>query len=161
MKKRSFKNTIGFILAGFSFTEVMITIALFLLLAGIGVGAYFKYYTFALANADVENALTLIKQARFHALKNPYASNYGVHLDTATQSLTVFRDTYAPGSPGNVVLELEQLRIADLSLNPNIGVTNEILFENQTGKTGNTGNFTIENEVYNYTFTINSQGVVN
>lgn len=161
MKKTIIKNTKGVVLLGFSFTEVMITIALFLLLAGIGVGAYFKYYTFALANSDIENTLTLIKQARFHALKNPYNSNYGVHLDNATQNVTIFRDTYTPGASENIVLELEQLRITDLSLNPNIGVTNEILFEKQTGKTQNAGNFTIENNIYTYTFTINSQGVVN
>ena len=161
MKKSKIKNTKKAIVLGFSFTEVMITIALFLLLAGVGVGAYFKYYTFALANADVKNSLTLIKQARFHALKNPYSSDYGIHLDTATQSLIIFRDTYTPADPENMVLELEQLRIADLGLNPNVGATHEIIFEKQTGKTENTGNFTIENEVYTYTFTINSQGVVN
>ncbi len=155
------KNTKKAVLLGFSFTEVMITISLFLLLAGVGVGAYFKYYTFALANADIDNALTLIKQARFHALKNSHNSDYGVHLDIATQSLTIFRGTYIPVNPENTVLELEQLRITDLSLNPNVGVTNEILFEKQTGKTQNAGNFTIENDIYNYTFTINSQGVVN
>ncbi|MCI0469500.1 MAG: type II secretion system GspH family protein, partial [Nitrospirae bacterium] len=53
---------------GFSLTEVIITISLFILLAGGGVGAYFNYYMVSLYNADVDNAMTLIKNTRFKAL---------------------------------------------------------------------------------------------
>ena len=146
---------------GFSFMEVMLTMSLFLLLAGVGVGAYFKYYTFSLANADVKNTFTLLKQARFRALKNPDSSDYGVHLDPATRTLTVFKNTYNPVDPENIELELEQLDITDLSLNPSIGITDDVIFQKQTGKTSNNGAFTISNQTLNYTFTINSQGVIN
>lgn len=146
---------------GFSFIEVLLTMALFLLLAGVGVGAYFNYYVFALANADVKSTFTLLKQTRFRALKNPDSSDYGVHLDPATRTLTVFRNVYNPVDPENIVLELEQLDITDLSLNPSIGVTDDILFQKLTGKTSNTGTFTISNPTLNYTFSINPQGVIN
>ena len=145
----------------FTFMEMMLTVALFFLLAGVGVGAYFKYYVFSLASIDVNKAMTHIKQARFRALKNPDNSNYGVHLDANIQTLTTFKNTYNPVDPQNIALTLKQLQITDLNLNPNPGVTNDIIFEKQTGKTQNTGDFTIENDVYSYTFTINSQGVVN
>ncbi len=114
-----------------------------------------------MAGADVNKALTFIKQARFRALKNPDSSDYGVHLDVPCKCLITFKNSYNPADPQNIKLELKQLSITDLNLNPNIGVTNDIIFKKQTGKTVNTGSFTIENSVYNYTFTINSQGVVN
>lgn len=146
---------------GFSFIEVLLTMALFLLLAGVGVGAYFNYYLFSLANADVKNTFTLLKQARFRALKNPDSSDYGVHLDPATRTLTIFRNTYSPVDPQNIDLELEQLDITDVSLNPSIGITDDIIFQKLTGKTSNSGTFTISNQTLNYTFSINSQGVIN
>lgn len=146
---------------GFSFIEVMIAISLFILLAGVGTGAYFGYYQRALVNSDIQKTLTLIKQARFRALKNPDNSNYGIRLDAATQTVTSFRDTYSPVAPDNVVLELEQLGITNLNLLPTLGVTNDIIFEKQTGKTQNTGSFTISNINFSFTYSINSQGVVN
>ncbi len=145
---------------GFSLTEIILTASLFLLLAGVGVGAYFRYYQGALVNADIDSALTLIKNTRFKAMKNPGGDNYGVHLDSATNSLVRFRNTYSPGLMENVVLDLNTLTIQDLSLSPSIGVTNEILFENKTGKTLNAGTFRIGNEITSYTFNINTQGVV-
>jgi len=146
---------------GFSMIEVIITISLFLLLAGVGVGAYFQYYQASFINADVDNALTLIKFTRYKALKNATSDNYGIHINMATNSLIGFRDTYNPMDNHNEVLKLEQLRILDLSLNPDLGNTDEILFEKQTGKTENTGSFTIGNDNFTYTFNINPQGVVN
>ena len=145
---------------GFTFIEVMLTISLFILLASVGTGAYFKYYTFSLINYDVNESMTIIKQARFRALKNPDNSDYGVHLDPVCKCLIVFKETYSAGNPGNITLELQRLNITDLNLDPNIGITNDIIFEKQTGKTQNFGNFTIGNDIYSYTFNINSQGVV-
>ena len=146
---------------GFSLTEVIITISLFILLAGGGVGAYFNYYMVSLYNADVDNAMTLIKNTRFKALKNATIKDYGVHIDTATNTLTGFRSAYAPGDPENVSVQLKQLSVTDLSLNPMPGSSNEILFKKQTGKTENTGSFTIGKDAYTYVFNINAQGVVN
>jgi len=146
---------------GFTFIEVIIVMGLFFVLAGVGLGAYFRYYAQSLASMDVNNAITLVKQTRFKALKNPTNSNYGIHLDPTTKTITSFRDIYNVTNNENLVLELEQLNITDLSLNPVIGTTNEILFEKQTGKTQNTGSFTIGNEEISYIFNINQQGVIN
>ncbi|MBU0577986.1 hypothetical protein KJ742_06575 [Patescibacteria group bacterium] len=145
----------------FSFIEVIITTSLFLLLAGIGIGSYFQYYSFSLIKSDVDHTLTLVKQTRFKALKNPTNDNYGIHIDPVTRMITGFRDSYNPLDSENITIELEQLGITDLSLNPSVGVTNEILFETQTGKTQNSGSFTIGNDNYSYTININPQGVVN
>ncbi len=146
---------------GFSLMEVLITMSLFLLTASMGIGAYFQYYQTALVNADIDSTLTLMKDTRFKALKNPTNSNYGIHIDSATSSLISFRETYTPGLIENIVVELEQLDIKSLDLAPNIGATNEILFEKQTGKTQNSGTFTIGNLNTNHTFNINVQGVIN
>ena len=145
---------------GFSFMEVMITLSLFLLLAGVGVGAYFKYYKFSLINVDINQALTHIKQARFRALKNPENANYGVHLDVPCRCLVTYKNTYSPVDSQNITLPLRELEITNINLTPTIGVTSDILFKKQTGKTDNVGSFTLSNQVYSYTFTINAQGVV-
>jgi prepilin-type N-terminal cleavage/methylation domain-containing protein len=145
---------------GFTFIELTITMSLFIILASVGLGAYFQYYSFSLINADVQHTENLIRETRFKALKNPTGSDYGIYINPATRTLTGFKDTYNPFDDENVEVKLEQLDITDLSLNPNIGTTNEILFERQTGKTQNSGSFTIGNNEFSQTFTINSQGVV-
>lgn len=146
---------------GFTFIEAIIVMALFIVLSGAGLGAYFRYYSQSLASMDINSTMTLIKQTRFKALKNPTNSNYGIHLNSVMKTVTSFKDTYNVTNQNNVVLKLEQLNITDLNLNPVIGTTNEILFEKQTGKTINTGGFTIEGNSISYTFNINEQGVIN
>lgn len=158
--KKWLKNTKGFA-SGFSFMEVLLTMSIFLLLAGVGVGAYFRYYRYSLVNIDYNRALTHIKQARFRALKNPDNSDYGVHLDENCNCLITYKNIYSPADPANIKLSLRGLRIADLNLAPISGTTSDILFEKQTGKTQNMGSFSIENDIESFTLTINSQGVVN
>ena len=145
---------------GFTFTEVMLTLGLFVVLAGVGVGAYFRYYGFALVDTDIHNTESLLDQARFWAQKNPTSTDYGVQLDPATRTLTLFKTAYVPNAPENQTVVLKTLDIKNLSLNPAPGVTDHILFERQTGKTLNWGSFSIGNSDYTYTFTINIQGVI-
>lgn len=144
---------------GFSFIEVMLTLSLFLILASVGVGSYYKYYSFSLNNRDYNQVHKILGEARFKAMKNPYNSDYGIHLNTATSEIVSFRDTYAPNNTENITMVLEQLNITDLNLQPNPGTTNNIIFENKTGKTQNTGSFTIESPEFQYTFNVNLQGV--
>ena len=146
---------------GFTFIEIILTMSLFLIVAGVGVGAYFKYYSFSLIKNDVSNVMTLIKQTRFSALKNATGSDYGVHIDVPGKTITGFKGAeYHPLDSENKTVRLEQLDILEFSLNPDIGTTNEIIFQAQTGKTLNYGDFTIGNDTYSYTININPQGVV-
>ena len=146
---------------GFTLMELVLVMSLFLLLASSGIGAYFRYYNNSLNSIDIENTLTFIKRAQFKALKNGSNSDYGIHFDTTNGSMTTFKNTYTQGSSENVILQLVKLDILNISLNPNIGTTNEILFKSKSGKTNNSGSFTIGKSNFTYTFTINSQGVVN
>lgn len=143
---------------GFTFAEVLITLSLFLILASIGVGAYFRYYSFSLINNDLTEIRSMLNETRFKAMKNPYNSDYGLHLDTANDVITAFRDTYIPGDPGNTDFQLEQLGISNTDLQPDPGFTDEILFQNATGKTQNSGSFTVSNTDFSFDFTINAQG---
>lgn len=138
----------------------MITMTLFLIMAGIGVGAYYRYYVLSLGNTEINQTLTLMKQARSKALKNPDNSDYGILIDSAMNRITSFNDPYSPTDPDNVVLELRRTSIQNLNLAPSPGSSNQIIFETQTGKTQNTGDFTIGDNAQNYTFTINAQGVI-
>ena len=139
----------------------MLTLGIFLALASVGLGAYFKYYRLSMVNNEVNSTITIINQTRFQALKNPSNDNYGIHIDTVNSKITGFRDIYTPENLTNDSLELKYLNVTELDLLPTIGTTNEILFEKKTGKTQNTGSFTISNENYSFTFNINSQGVIN
>jgi type II secretory pathway pseudopilin PulG len=144
----------------FTLTEVIVSVSMFLIMAGVGVGAYFRYYSFALVDLDITNTMTLIDQARFVAQKNANSSDYGIHLDPVAETLTQFQSAYVPNASGNVVLKLGTLGISDLNLNPAPGVTRDILFQRQTGKTVNWGTFKIGNGDYAKTFSINPEGVV-
>jgi len=145
---------------GFTFSEVIIALSLFLVLAGVGVGAYFRYYGFALADMDIHKTTILLNRARFLAQKNPTSSDYGIHFDTVTNSITQFRGSYSPVATDNQVLRLEALRLTDVILNPNPGVTMDIIFQKQIGKTVNWGTFTLNNDDYTFTYLINPQGVI-
>ena len=143
---------------GFTFVEVMITFSLFMLLASVGIGAYFRYYHFSLINEDVNKVTKILYDARFRAMKNSAHSDYGVHLETASGEITIFRDAYTPGNSENIVTELKQLNFADLNLLPSPGVTNNIVFDNVTGKTQNSGSFTVSKDDFSFTYQINGQG---
>lgn len=144
---------------GFTLTEVMITFALFIILASLGMGAYFRYYKSQLVNDDISEINRVLHDARFKATKNPYNSDYGIHLSTATAELIVFRSSYSPGNPQNETLKLQQLAITQTNLLPTPGTTKDILFKNVTGKTSNSGSFTVGSSDFSYTFNINTQGV--
>ena len=136
----------------------MITLTLFFLLASIGLGIFFQYFSFSLINNEVTTTQSLMKNTRFKALKNPDGARYGIHLDTANNLIISFKEPFQMGESSNITIELKQLTIKDLSLLPNIGTTNEILFEATSAKTNNTGSFTIGNADFSYPFTINAQG---
>jgi len=145
---------------GFSFIEVMTTLGIFFLLASVGLGAYFQYYKFSLINNDIHSAQTLIRNTRFKALKNPTGSNYGVHIDEATNEITSFEGSYVHGESSNIVVQLEQVTITNLNLMPTPGVTDQIIFQAGTAKTQNTGSFSVGSVNYSYTLTINAEGAI-
>ena len=91
-------------------------------------------------------------------MKNPYNENYGLYLSTGTAELILFRDTYTPGNSTNIIMQLEQLNISNINLQPSPGATNQVVFENITGKTQNDGTFTVSNNDFSYDFSINPQG---
>ena len=152
------RKTTGFDKIGFTFVEIMITFTLFMILASVGMGTYFRYYNFSLVNNDVSKVTKVLHNARFKAMKNPYNSNYGVYFSTTANDLIIFRDSYVPGNQGNEITELEHLNISDLNLLPSPGTTKNIIFENITGKTANAGTFTVSKDEFSFTFSINEQG---
>jgi len=156
--KQRLSKTAGSDRTGFTFIEIMITFALFMVLASVGVGSYFRYYHFSLVSNDASKITKVLHETRFKALKNAYSSDYGVHFDTVSSELVVFRDSYTPSNSENDVTTLEQLDITNLNLQPNPGVTNNVVFENITGKTQNSGSFTVSKDDFIFTYSINEQG---
>jgi len=121
-------------------------------------GIYRIHLSFSLINNDISQIQDMLHQTRFKALKNPYNSDYGLFINIGKAELTSFRDVYSDGNSENIVIELEQLNISNINLQPNPGVSNEILFENITGKTSNDGSFTVIGPDFSYDFNINFQG---
>ncbi|MBU1015695.1 prepilin-type N-terminal cleavage/methylation domain-containing protein [Patescibacteria group bacterium] len=152
------KHDIGDNKKAFTFVEIMITLSLFMILASLGTASYFNYYRLSLINNDINNITKVLHETRFKAMKNPYNSDYGVYINSGASELTTFRDTYTPGNNENIVTFLEQTDITQLNLMPNPGVTNVIVFENTTGKTQNSGSFTVGKDDHSRTFYINLQG---
>jgi len=144
----------------FSLIELIVTISLLIFIFSASIGSYFLYYRNSLVNIEVDNVLTLIKNTRFQSLKNATSSDFGIYIDQTTNSVSSFKDSYTPGNPENVIINLEKLNITNLNLNPNVGITNSILFLKHTGKTVNTGNFIIGNNSTHFIININDQGVV-
>ena len=157
MKNWKYKMPKGF--TGFTFAEVLITLSLFLILASLGVGSYFRYYSLSLINNDMNKIQGILHSTRFKAMKNPYKSDYGIHLNETTGELTTFRDTYTANNPENITVTLDQLSITDINLENQGQGSNQILFENISGKTQNNGSFTVSNPDLSYDFTINKLGV--
>lgn len=144
---------------GFSLVEILLTASIFIMLASLGVGAYFQYYKASLNNIDINKTITHIKRARSLAQKNPNNSDYGVHIDTVNNQFIIFESMYTQGAPGNIILELQNLTIQDVSLNPN-PPTRDILFERQTARTQNDGTITIGNQDTSFTISVNPLGVI-
>ncbi|QQR83186.1 hypothetical protein IPJ72_05270 [Candidatus Peregrinibacteria bacterium] len=145
---------------GFSLAEILLTASIFIILASVGVGAYFQYYRASLGNIDINSTLTLLKRARSLALKNATNANYGVHIDPINHQFTIFQNMYTSGGSGNITLDLKYFDILDFELNPQPGITNEIVFENRTARTQNDGTITIGNQNTNFTFNVNTFGVI-
>ena len=140
-----------------SLLETVVTMGIFFLMAGIGVGAYFNYYKTSLINDDINNAIILMKETRFSALKNRGNFKYGVHIDEVGGTLTGFRgDTFDSEDSLNRELVLKNVEITNIDLQPTPGTTRDIIFSAKTGKTENTGSFMVGD----YTITISAQGTI-
>ena len=144
----------------FSIIEVLVSIAIFIMITSMGVGAYFTFYQNSFVRIEHSNVLNQLKTARFLALKNSDASNYGVYFDIVNNKVIMFKDTYVEGANSNNVLKLKHLTIEELNISPNPGVTSEILFERSTAKTNNMGSVLMKGNGEDFTFTVNSQGII-
>ena len=152
MKKR-FKTK------GLTFIELILVISLMVIFSGLGLTSYLTFHQSALTSADIRGVKSMLHQARFSAVKPSDGSDFGLYLNTEEQKVELFQGTY---EASNVVQErqLLKLTIGEINLQPNPGVTNQVLFQKITGKTVNEGSFTLESSDLTYTFSINAQGTI-
>lgn len=139
--------------------EVIIVTAIIVAFSGLGIASYITFQNSALRASDILDVRSMLHQARFSAVKPADGSDFGIHLDLATNTVELFRNTY---EAGNVLQgrELATLSIATPNLQPSPGITQQVLFQKITGETVNSGSFTLEAEGVSYTFDINAQGKI-
>ncbi len=137
---------------GFTLVEVLITVALFAILAGFAAPAFSSYQ---LRN-DVDIAsITLaqsVRRAQALAMGVDGDSQWGVAV--APGAVTIFRgDTFA-------TRDTDYDEVIDL--NPNVSVTGlaEVTFAKLTGDPSTTGDVTFSANARTVTVTITGQGVV-
>ena len=124
---------------GFTLIELILSIAIIAILAGISVPNFNKFKTSQIHNSEVSNALSLLNEARTRATTGDSARAYSVSITNGTQTFLLFRVTTDPGDTAysEIVTMDSHVTLA----NTITGGT--ITFARFTGNTTNTGTITI------------------
>jgi len=124
---------------GFTFTELMIVIAIMTVLLTV---VFFNFKTVGSKQNLDKTTLTIfsvLNEAKSNSISSKDFSDHGVHLET--NQITSFKgSTFTVGAPGNQVFTL--LTNATIS-NISIGGSQDVVFRNVTGLTSASGTITI------------------
>ena len=129
--------------SGYSLVELSIVFVIFGFLISIGVTTFRKYLNQQGMNTATEHIVTLLNRARSYTLGSFDDSggterNYGVHIDVANDTLTLFFSTkmcapFDPGPPGNTVIQPERI-IQSIDISAiNISAGSDIVFQRISG----------------------------
>ncbi|MEK7178816.1 MAG: type II secretion system protein [Patescibacteria group bacterium] len=129
----------GVFAGGFSFIEIIVVIAIFLLMSTVG----FQSFSLFKQNADLDAAadmgVSLLSQARSKTVAAEGGSRYGIHFEQ--DSLTLFTGaSYVPGASGNEKFVLPTtIEMSAISVS---GGGSDVVFKKLTGETDNDGTIT-------------------
>lgn len=144
--------------SGFSFTEVLVVIAILLILVTISVITFQNLGTTSTHRVVTQEVLSLLTEARTQSIASENDTVYGVHL--ATSSVTLFAGgTYNQSDPDNILLSFSGGVHATSSLS---GGSTEVVFQRLTGFPSATGTIQIirgDNSATN-TITIHNSGLI-
>src|SRR3989338_580744 len=101
---------------GFSLIEILIVIAIFTVVASVGVSPLLRFKKANDLSAALETGVSLLLEARTKTLSSEGGSRYGVHFESAR--ITLFSgDAFAEGAAGNKAAPIpSSVEIQDISL---------------------------------------------
>lgn len=121
---------------GFSLIEILVAVAVLVAVAALTAAVFSSFYRVQTLNSAIEQAISLIKEARSKTLSSEGASQYGVHFESSR--LVLFKGSgFTEGNPDNKEFVLQSaVEIYDISLN---GGVVDLVFKRLTGETNEYG----------------------
>lgn len=147
---------------GFTLVEILITIAILCLLAGIAFPGLRSMLIANYLNTSGSEIVQSLRQAQANAMSGAEDSKWGVFFDVDNNKFIFFKGATFPG-PGhayNLTTELPaSIKIKDINFN---GGGAEIIFEKTSGKTNQYGSLTLSslNNQQTKDIIINEHGMV-
>ena len=155
LKKKGFTHTPNFLLSksssvcnikkknlvwGFTILEILITISVLLIIISIVISPFSSFRNRSILNAEVENVITLLSEARSKTLASLDDSEYGVHFE-ANRMVFFKGNSFTEPDPDNKEIIFDQtVYISSISLT---GVGADVIFNRLIGKTDEDGTITI------------------
>lgn len=125
---------------GFTVFEMFIVMGVLLVIISIVVSPFSAFRNRSVLNAEVENVLTLLGEARASTLSSKNDSGYGVHFESG-RMVFFSGDVFTEPDPDNKEFVFDTtVYISDISLT---GSGSNIVFNRLTGKTDEDGTITI------------------
>jgi len=144
---------------GFTTIELIIVITIMTIVFGLAIGMQGRFYVQAHLDTATQEIIDTVKLAQNRAATNYLNDSWGVYFDDTNNIFTLFKsDTYGAEPEYDLSSELiDALDMNTLALNNS---TNQIVFEQITGRTGNYGSLVINNnQNESKTIYINSAGI--
>ncbi len=144
---------------GFTLVELLITLSIMGVIAGIVVGSFAGARSSQILQGATDETLATLAAARARALASRGGNRYGVHI--ASDAMTLFiGPVYQAATSTNEKYALDSsLEIASVSL---AGGGSDIVFEKLTGKTNQYGSFVLRlkaEPVRAHTISVSATGV--
>ena len=146
---------------GFSLVEIIVAVAVLAVIAALTANAFSSFYKNMALNSAVEQAISVLQEARSNTLSGKDSSQWGVHFEISR--LAFFKGTsFTEPNPNNRDYQLSySVEIYGISLN---GGGPNVIFQKLTGKTNEYGavSFRLKSDVSKTkTITIESNGSAN
>ncbi|MCK5492309.1 MAG: hypothetical protein KAJ14_04265 [Candidatus Omnitrophica bacterium] len=134
-------NTFGKKVWGFTVLEILIVISILLIIISIVVSPFSSFRNRSVLNAEVENIITLLSEARTKTLASLDDSEYGVHFE-ANRAVFFKGNLFTePDSNNKEIIFDQAVYISNISLT---GAGVNVIFNRLIGKTDEDGTITIE-----------------
>jgi prepilin-type N-terminal cleavage/methylation domain-containing protein len=159
MKKEKQKQHISFSQSGFTFIEILISIAILAIIATAIIGPFASFRNAQAIKNTSGSVVALLNQARVKTLSSENLLQYGVHLQSDRAILFSGTSYNAGVSISEVVVSDSKVAISDIAL----AGGDDVVFDRLTGATDNYGTLVVtltDTSEGQKTITIAKTGVV-